>query len=94
MSECPPWQSSAKPAAQLIRQRRADRHTLPVSDVQLLVGEVATGFDEPSLVPPRVAPRSEEVRPHVVVYADDLKTEGIEVPDDLRADEAAGASNK
>jgi hypothetical protein len=56
----------------------------PVADVQFIVAEAWMSCCQSALVPARVALRTEEVGPHVVINAVDLPPEPAEIIHDLR----------
>jgi hypothetical protein len=54
-----------------------------VANVHFMMSEVPACLLKAMLIPSGVASRPEEVGPHVVVHADDVPTEIIEVAHDL-----------
>ena len=70
------------------------QHALSVADVELDVLKARRGELYPLLIPARVAVRSKEDRAHVVVDADDVRTQPVEITDGLGPDESVRSRDK
>ena len=79
-----------------VRTNRVNKsqHAIPIADVEFMVDKAWQCLDQSLLVPPRVAGGAKEDRPLVVVDAMDLPSQGVEMRDDLAADEPRGTSNE
>ena len=70
------------------------QHAIAIADVEFVVDKVGQRLNQTLLVPPRVTGGAKEDRPLVVVDSMDLPSQGVEMRDNLAADEPRGASDK